>query len=131
MRGEQCHFSCEWNEVVDDWAEHFALRRLNVEVLTLADEQDMIWRVWEGAFHRGEVASSTHPGLPGQNARYAELTAKLEDLIASIPCSGTARATFRASPGQPPKPMGVLLDLEVEWFDFKGEHWWTQDIGSS
>ena len=128
--GELCHFSCEWDEAADDWAEHFALRRLNAELLILADEREMIWRAWDGAFHRGEVASSTHPGLPGQNARYAALTAKLDDIIASIPCSGMARATFRASPGQPQKPSGMLRDLEVEWLEFKGEHSWTRESGS-
>lgn len=122
-RGEPCHFSCQWEEAAEDWAEHFTLRRLNPQLLILAKEREMIWLAWEGAFHRGEVPSSAHPGLPGQNARYAALTALLDSIVASIPCSGTSRATFRAVLGQPPKPPGMLRDLEVEWLDLKEAPW--------
>jgi len=128
--GEPYHFSCEWDQAADDWAEHFTLRRLDAEALILAEERETIWHAWEGAFHRGEVLSSTHPGLPGQNVRYAALTAALDAIVASIPSSGTARATFRASSGQPPKPSGILRDVEVEWLDFKGQHSWTRENAS-
>ncbi len=122
VRGEPCYFSCEWDEGADDWAEYFTLKRLATEALNLALEGETIWRNWEGAFHRGEVPSSTHPALPEQNARYVELTAALDSVIDSLTIYGGARAAFRVRPNQPPKARGILAEFEVEWLDLTATH---------
>jgi hypothetical protein len=113
--GDPCYFHCEWDAGSNVWSEYFTLKRLDAEALTLAKERDQIWCAWEATFYRGEVPASTHPGLPGENARYAALTVALNAILASTPDIGVARAPFRPKPGQPPRPVGMLRELEVEW----------------
>lgn len=116
--GQPHHYDCEWNESKQDYGDTFVLTPVDHETLAVAMEQWSIWREWEDAFHRGEVPQSTHPGLPGAHARYAELGAILK---ARIPKQSArqrrAHGTFRAMPVQEESPPGVIHELEVEWTD--------------
>jgi hypothetical protein len=73
FRGRPYQYRCEWDAAKDDFSEEFALTPVDTETLSLVLERWAIWRSWEMAFHRGEVAQTTHPGLPGQHRKYAEL----------------------------------------------------------
>ena len=116
-RGQPHHYNCEWNEAKGDYAETFMLTPIDQETLALAMEQWAIWRQWEGAFHRGEVPQSTHPGIAGASPRYAELETTLTARISRQPIRAKrARPEFRA-PEQASLPPGVIRELEVEWTD--------------
>ena len=116
--GHPHHYKCDWDHEGDDYASTFVLTPITNETLTLALEQWDIWRLWEHAFHRGEVADSTHPALPGQNARFSELKEIIKRHVENTSRSRhRARGTFRAAPQQVSLPEGVMRELEVEWID--------------
>jgi len=59
--GEPHYYECEWDNDLDDYADTFVLTPIDRDTLILALEKWAIWRKWEWAYHRGEVAESTHP----------------------------------------------------------------------
>jgi hypothetical protein len=114
--GRPHHYECQWNSSTDDYGERFRLTPIDDNVLSLALEQWGIWRIWENAFHRGEVPQSTHPALPDQNGRHEELEAMLNARVSGSKMPRQqATGTFRVLPGQSERPSGVMRDLEVEW----------------
>jgi hypothetical protein len=116
--GQPHRYQCRFDEKLDDWTESFILTPISSDTLALELEQWEIWRKWEVAFHRGDVPQSSHPGFGGQNARYDELTRNIKDRSAAeSPATWRAKGLFRARPGQPEMPLGVLRELEVEWTD--------------
>jgi hypothetical protein len=118
-RGQLHHFTSEGLDVTEECEDFFVLTPIDTEILPLVLESEQIWRDWEAAFHRGEAPESTHPGLPGQNARFAELDAILKNKVAgSSLVTERVRATFRAQPGQDGLPPGIIRKLEVEWSEF-------------
>jgi hypothetical protein len=111
VAGKPHYYHCEWNDSKDDYGETFVLTPIDQETFALAMEQWSIWREWEEAFHRGDALQSTHPGIPGSHARYAELETILKARISALSClHRRARADFRVdtAPGQ-------RGELEVEW----------------
>ena len=119
MYAGQPHFyRCEWDEAAHDYGDTFILVPIDQETFSLAKEQWSIWRQWEAAFHNGEVAASTHPGLEGSNPRYAELQRDIEGRLDLQPRDrDRKRATFRVQPGQESQTPGIMRELEVEWWD--------------
>lgn len=114
--GKPHYYHCEWDEGEDDYADTFTLTPIDDETLSLALQQWAIWLEWEHKFHRGEVLISTHPGLPGQDQKYAELKAILDRRIPESSAQDKrVRATFRPLTNQSPNPAGASGELEVEW----------------
>jgi hypothetical protein len=113
--GRPHHYSCGWDEAADDYAESFALVAIDEGLLHVALEQWRIWKEWEAAFYRGERDRDSHPALPGQDARYAELDREFQVKLAALPVSLHARAMFRVRPEQEGLPRGVIREMEVEW----------------
>lgn len=118
-RNRPHYYVCEWDKDADDYAETFTLTPIDEKTLTISLEQWSIWREWEIAFHRGLRSQETHPALPRQNERYAELDALLKSTlpISGGPNSVRKRASFRPQKQQDDLPPGALRDLEVEWMD--------------
>lgn len=81
-------------------------------------EQHQIFRSWEAAFHQDQVESKTHPGLPGQDAKYAELEASIKATL-ETPSDQCYRAKghFTPLPEQASLPKGVMREVQVEWQD--------------
>ena len=114
--GQPHHYSCDWDEDRDNYAETFTLTPINQETLALAIEQWRIWCEWEDSFLRGKASPSSHPGLPGTNAHYAQLEAALQTRISHLSVKQCrARATFRPVPSHGSELLGRLNPLEVEW----------------
>ena len=61
------------------------LRRVEGPTVALARERKAIFEAWKRAFHRGEATQETHPGIPGQHPRFAELSQAIDAAIASAP----------------------------------------------
>lgn len=51
----------------------FDLAPIDQSLVQAVSELETIWRKWDFAYHSGEVALSTHPGVKGNNPRYTEL----------------------------------------------------------
>jgi hypothetical protein len=110
------YFEQEWSEQEQDYLPIFSLKPIAQSTLIQVLEQWQIFRAWELAFHRGELEQSTHPGLPGQNARYAELESVLKSTLAdSSSARQCARGEFSLVPDQPSMPKGVMREVQVEW----------------
>jgi hypothetical protein len=115
-RGQPHYFKNQWDEEADDWSASFTLIPIDAETLDLAMEQWAIWRMWEQAFHGGQVQQQSHPGYGGRNPRYDELETILEARIPdTTPAQHAACGVFRVAPGQQDMPVGVMRELEVEW----------------
>jgi hypothetical protein len=113
--GKPHHYVCEWDPSADDYAETFVLNAIDKETLSLVLEQWRIWRDWELAFHRGERAQETHPKLPGQDKRYAELDGQINARLSVSSGGVRVRGTFRARANQLATPGHAMRELEVEW----------------
>ena len=85
-------------------------------LLALTTEQWHIWRAWEKRFYARQASSETHPLLKGQNHRYAELQALIEQRLKTRGAPMyRALAKFRPREDQSESPSGSRLDMEVEW----------------
>ena len=76
--GVPCHFSCEWDEARDDYADTYKLLPLSEQTVDLALESWQMWLRWRAAFDRGEVkifsAETYHPVLPQDDQRHSQIS---------------------------------------------------------
>jgi hypothetical protein len=115
LRGIPHHYECEWDDLRNDFSDTFVLRPANGETLALALERESIWREWESAHLQGLVTDSTHPGRPGQNARYSELETLFKASAIFQLAGAQYRGEFRPCENQENVPEGLMQNLEVEW----------------
>ncbi|GEM_PF-597276 len=124
-RGRPHYFVCDFDTAADDYSDVFTLALVDDETFALALKQWALWREWETAFHAGVVTRDSHPGIKGNNSTYDAYRSELQDRLAKAArLPHTLRATFRASPGAPQTPKGMMRTLEVSWQDmvpFKSE----------
>jgi hypothetical protein len=110
------YFQRDWNPKESDELPIFELTPIEPAMFELVQEQWQIFRTWELAAAYGEVSHDTHPGLPGQHERYAELEEVLQVVRASKGNGAIhARADFQPVPEQGLLPRGVMPELLVEW----------------
>jgi hypothetical protein len=111
--GRPHHFSCEFDEQEDEYSNTYLLSPVDEQALSLVHESQAIWQQWELAFHRGEVTLQTHPALPGQNPRFAELHEILDSYTASAGTRIRVKGEFRWLS----REVGLRTadDLEVQW----------------
>src|SRR5262249_51197457 len=82
-RGSLHYFKAVFDEEKDDWSDIFLLTPLNAETYQLFLGSDRIWLRWKEAHERGQTSDESHPALPEDRERRAELdnliTQKLEN----------------------------------------------------
>jgi len=113
--GQPHYFEQEWSAQQQDYLPTFVLKPITPATLAEVLEQWQIFRSWEFTFHRGEAEANTHPGLPGQNARYAELEATIKAKLAESEGTQLARGLFSPLRMEGSLPKGVMRELQVEW----------------
>jgi hypothetical protein len=101
-----------WDETIDDWSPIYGLAPVDPLTFAVAQEAWGIWRRWEEAFHSGRVETDSHPALPEDRARWAELNQVLKPWFdGTVVPAAHAYAEFRAKdPDQSPP-----RELEVRW----------------
>lgn len=111
-------YVARWREDLDDWESEYQLSPISAGELVLVLEDWAIWQRWERAFRAGETAQTTHPALPHDAERHAELAPQIARLLEADQ-GGAVRALgkFRATGG---RPADVHLpsserQLEVLW----------------
>jgi hypothetical protein len=114
-RGQPHFYECIFNEAKDDYLELFRLTPLGTEVFQLAMEDWNIWRRWEIAFHAGQTDISTHPALPHEANRHAELKRILDRSLVTDPERAILRVGRFEALGESNLPKGVIRHLQVEW----------------
>jgi hypothetical protein len=109
-------YQSDYKDMEDsECSDTYWLRPVDSETSALALEDWEIWRRWETAFHSGETSLDTHPALPRDRARHAQIQALLKGRLEIDPIRAVrAEADFRKrndpawnGKGWPP--------LEVRW----------------
>ena len=99
-----------WTDIDSACVDVFEVIPIDRETFELALEDWAIWLRWEAALRRGETSRDTHPALPEDRERHAELTALLQPRLSVTSLSAiTAEAEFDwpAPSSGPSAPTGV------------------------
>lgn len=109
-------YECVFDEKEGGYSNLFRLTPIGEETFRLALEDWEIWQRWEHPFHAGEAAINTHPALPKDARRHAELKRILDKVLVTDPKTATTRVgQFDVLGGRRALPKGVLTPLQVEW----------------
>jgi hypothetical protein len=110
--GQPHFYKCIFNEAKDDYLELFRLTPLNTEIFQLAMAD---WNIWR------QTDVSTHPALPHEANRHAELRRILERSIVTDPDRAILRVGRFEALGESSLPKGVIRPLQVEWTEPRTE----------
>jgi hypothetical protein len=111
-RGQPYFYKCVFDEAKDEYSELFLLTPLDPQTFQLAMEDWGIWRRWKYSFHAETANVSTHPALPREAARHAELKRILDDSLESDTWKAfTVVGRFEPA-AEPSLPDGVW---QVKW----------------
>ena len=114
FHGQPHVFESRWSDIGREEADTFLLMPISAETLELALEDWAIWIRWQTAFREGRTSQRTHPSLPEDAARHAELKDELRRRLAVDEARAVcATATFRRD-GQHPESL-AWGGYEVEW----------------
>ena len=107
-------YESRWSDIDTDQEDTFLLMPIPAEIVKLALEDWAIWRRWEVAFHKGQIAADTHPALPEDRERHSELQERLKhSLFIDESKAFCARARFQVQIKEEHE-VG-MKPLEVEW----------------
>jgi len=77
FEGQPHYYECQWYTGLDAGFDvvtrDYLLTPLDAETYQLALEDWAIWQRWEAAFAAGTTSQATHPTLPEDQARHAEI----------------------------------------------------------
>lgn len=109
-------YECIFDETKDDYSDLFRLTPIGEDTLRLAQEDWDIWQRWEYAFHNGKAQVDTHPALPVDASRHAELKRILDNAMVTDPKTAIVRVgLFDVLGDHRDLPKGVLRPLQVKW----------------
>jgi hypothetical protein len=114
-RGAPHFYDCIFDEAKDEYSELFQLTTIDAETFQLAMEDWNIWRRWAFAFHAGETDASTHPALPQDANRHAELKRTLDRALVTDPLKAFTKVGRFEVIGEPSVPNVTLRPLQVTW----------------
>jgi len=66
-------YEAEFDQSSDEYGDRYFLSLIDQELLAAVMEDWAIWCRWDEAHKRGEAVSETHPALPYERSRHAEL----------------------------------------------------------
>lgn len=104
-----------FNANEDEYSDIFWLTPIDDRTFALAMEEWAIWRRWQDAFHAGKVSIETHPALPPESLRHAELTSILKNGLVTDMTSAFKQMGRFEPLGAVDLPKGVLRPLQVLW----------------
>jgi hypothetical protein len=107
-------FVCVFDEAQDDWSDLFQLSAIDPSLMPLIEERREIFLRWKRALLEKKTPIDTHPALPGERARYDEISKTIDPMSANPKNPRMARASFR-------KINVDGLGTEVEWQLVRGE----------
>ena len=116
-RGQPHFYEGVFDEAKGDYLELFRLTPLDTEIFQLAMEDWDIWQRWETAFRTGKTDRDTHPALPHEAKRHAELEGILDRTLVTDPEKAFVKVGRFEVLGKPILPKGVIRPLQVEWSD--------------
>lgn len=114
-QGKPHLYECVFDEAKDDYSELFRLTPLDSETFRLAMEDWEIWRRWLIAFYERKADISTHPALPHESGRHAELKGILDEVLVADPRKAITRVGRFEVLQEPSLPINVIRRLQVKW----------------
>jgi hypothetical protein len=114
-RGEPHFYECIFNDARDGYSDSFRLTPLDTELFQLAMEDWEIWRRWETAFHSQKTDRSSHPALPREANRHAELKRIIDRLLVTDPRKVFVKVGRFEVLGTSTLPKSAPQRLQVEW----------------
>jgi hypothetical protein len=114
-QGEPHLYECIFDEAKDGYLELFRLTPLDARTFQLAIEDWNIWQRWKLAFHAGEADIATHPALPQDANRHAELKQILDRSLATDAEKAFTKIGRFAVIGEPNVADPVLRPFQVKW----------------
>jgi hypothetical protein len=111
------HYFVSWfDDVADDYVDHFKLYPITSEFLEKETRRETIFLAWQHRFRQGFETEKTHPARGGMDSEYDALTAWLAARVETLaPLPNIYTATFRARPDQASLPLGTTREMEVAW----------------
>jgi hypothetical protein len=114
-QGKPHFYDCILSGAKDGYSDRFWLTPIHPATFELAMEAWAIWRKWEMAYHTGKTSQATHPALPEDASRSAELDRILKRLLVTNPqVAFTSNGKFEVL-GKQDLPKGVMRSLQVKW----------------
>jgi len=108
FQGRPHVYKCQFSEAEDEWTDLFWLMEIDPDLLALDQERMVIFSRWNLEFEAGKAALESHPALPQDRARLAELQQAIGTRLQLVPeRAATKRAYFVKHQGS-----GAL---EVQW----------------
>ncbi len=113
FQGQPYLYQSRFSDIDSDSEDTSLLSPVAPETLEIAIESWRIWLRWEVAFREGRTSEETHPSLPADSARCAELDIELADRLKIDESAAVcALGDFRTRPGS---SIELGTSLEVEW----------------
>jgi hypothetical protein len=107
-QGRPQFYECVFDEIKGSYSELFSLAPVDSETFRSAMEDWTIWQRWELAYHAGKTERDTHPALPHESARRAELQGILDKVLVIDPQGAIAKIGRFEALGNASLPKGVL-----------------------
>ncbi|WP_022826251.1 hypothetical protein [Hymenobacter norwichensis] len=85
FRGQPHYYECIWDEAAYNWSDTYLLSLIDTETLQFALEDWSMWLRWKAAFDKGETTQETHPVLPEDRLRHAEIEQALAEKLVIDP----------------------------------------------
>jgi hypothetical protein len=104
-------YEAEFDHSADEYGDTFFLSPVPADLLALVLEDWAIWLRWERAFRAGEVDQDTHPALPADRERHAELKRLVGNRLRVDPDGRIKRKARFNHPAGSPRWEGFV----VEW----------------
>jgi hypothetical protein len=115
-RGRPHIYQRQFDLVEDEYTDRFLLSPIAPDLLSWVQERWEIWLRWNSAYRQGKVDVKTHPALPENHQRYAELTKLIGDRFKPDNQHGFSKwARFRRRGDG---------ELEVQWQDAPADSDW-------
>ena len=114
-QGKPHFYEGTFDESKDEYSDLFYLEPLSSETFQLAMEDWGIWERWEFAYHSGKADISTHPALPHDARRHAELKEILDKVLVIDQQRAIKRVGKFEALGETNLPKGVSRPRQVKW----------------
>jgi hypothetical protein len=114
-QGKPHLYECVFDEAEDHYSKLFRLTPLDSETFQFAMEDWEIWRRWLVAFYGKKADISSHPALPDEANRHAELKRILHEGLVSVSQKAMVRVGRFEVLEEPSLPERVIRLLQVKW----------------
>ena len=118
--GSPHFYACVLSDDRQDYTNRYTLTRISNEAFRLAIEDWAIWTRWDKAFKAGETTLDTHPALPDDADRHAQITSILADELKAGSNSSFIRSAKFLILNPPEERGGTRINLLVEWSEPTG-----------